>query len=111
MWVNLLDQERTRDVVTNLERIARRVRMWWEFRSRVTKGGRIKHRPKLHAEAFYMRFTFRVAVRRKPGHMARLSPVKPGRGERIRTSDLLNPMKFRPSFRVSNGTTRCPFYE
>ena len=42
-----------------------------------------------------MRFTFRVAVRRKPGYMARLSPVKPGRGERIRTSDLLNPIQTR----------------
>ena len=72
-------------------------------------GGRTKRRPKLHMEAFYMRFTFPLALRRKPGHMARLSPVKPGRGERIRTSDLLNPMKRRPSFRVSNGTARRPF--
>jgi len=38
---------------------------------------------------------FQLAVRRKPGRIARLSYVETGRGERIRTSDLLNPIQTR----------------
>jgi len=97
-----------RDVMSNLGWIARRARMWWEFDNGVTLGGQTKRRPKLRAEVFYMRLIFSLAVRRKPGHMARLSYLENGRGERIRTSDLLNPMKFHPSFRISSGTARCP---